>query len=159
MQELNNVNKQSEQLSEPHWPTWLNNFVENYQNLSVNNLQLLANIYHQDVTFIDPLHHVEGFNDLLKYFRGLYENLSQCDFVIHDVIVEGDQAAIYWHMAYKHNKLNHGKEVFVSGTSRITGEGDKVIYHRDYLDLGTMLYEQLPIIGRLIQWIKAKAAQ
>ena len=140
------------------WPQWLENFVEVYQKLNTNNLALLSSIYHEDVIFIDPLHQVEGLSDLHKYFAALYENLTQCDFVIHEVIFDGNQAAIYWHMAYKHPKLNRGKEVFVSGSSRISGEDNKVIYHRDYLDVGTMLYEQLPVIGRIIKWIKAKAA-
>lgn len=140
------------------WPPWLERFVDIYQRLNTDNLTLLSSIYHEDVIFIDPLHQVEGVSALHQYFEGLYENLSQCDFVIHEVIVDGNQAAIYWHMAYKHPKLNKGKEVFVSGNSRLTGEDDQVIYHRDYLDVGTMLYEQLPVIGRIIKWIKAKAA-
>jgi hypothetical protein len=36
-------------------------------------------------------------------------------------------------------------------------QDNKVIYHRDYLDLGSMLYEQLPFIGKLISWLKVKA--
>jgi len=140
------------------WPQWLENFVDTYQKLSTDNLALLSSIYHEDVIFIDPLHTVEGLVDLHQYFKNLYTNLSQCDFVIHDVIFNDKQAAIYWKMAYKHPKLNRGEEVVVSGTSRVTGEDNKVIYHRDYLDVGTMLYEQLPVIGRVIKWIKAKAA-
>lgn len=161
MQEVNvSLQQPAVQTKAPSaWPQWLSNFVETYQKLSTDNLELLTSIYHDDVVFIDPLHQVEGLAELQKYFANLYENLSQCDFVIHEVIVEGNQAAIYWHMAYKHPKLNSGKEVFVSGSSRITGEEGKVIYHRDYLDVGTMLYEHLPIVGRLIKWIKAKAAK
>ena len=139
------------------WPQWLSSFVDIYQQLSTDNLYLLSSIYHEDIQFIDPLHQVEGLSNLHEYFEGLYKNLSQCNFIIHDVIVSGEQAAIYWHMAYKHPKLNGGDQVFVSGTSRITSEDNKVIYHRDYLDVGTMLYEQLPIIGRVIKWIKTKA--
>jgi hypothetical protein len=140
------------------WPQWLENFVDIYQKLSTDNLALISSIYHEDITFIDPLHKVEGLVDLHKYFEGLYTNLSQCDFVINNVIVNEEQAAIYWEMAYQHPKLNRGEEVVVSGTSLIIGKNNKVIYHRDYLDVGTMLYEQLPIIGRVIKWIKIKAA-
>lgn len=143
---------------ESEWPKWLERFVDTYQKLGTDNLSLLSSIYHEDIVFVDPLHQVEGLSNLHKYFKGLYTNLSQCDFVIHDVIVNGEQAAIYWEMAYKHPKLGRGKEVVVSGTSRIVGQNNKVIYHRDYLDVGAMLYEQLPVIGRVIKWIKNKAA-
>lgn len=141
-----------------NWPLWLEKFVDIYQKLNTDNLTLLSSIYHDDITFMDPVHKVEGLVDLHKYFEGLYTNLSHCDFVIHDVIFNDKHAAIYWEMTYKHAKLNRGEEVAVSGTSRITGVNDKVIFHRDYLDLGVMLYEQLPVIGRVIKWIKTKAA-
>ena len=59
-------------------------------------------------------------------------------------------------MTYQHNKLNQGKSVTVAGSSYIKGEGDKVILHRDYLDLGAMIYEQLPLFGKLTKWVKAK---
>ena len=139
-------------------PEWLSNFVSIYQTLATNNLELLATIYHSDITFIDPLHHVEGFDDLYNYFNGLYQNLQTCEFVIEKVIFDGKEAAIYWTMTYQHKKLNKGELVSVSGSSHIQGKENKVIYHRDYLDVGAMLYEQIPLFGRLTKWIKAKAA-
>jgi hypothetical protein len=138
-------------------PSWLIEFVIVYQSLNTDNLELLATIYHSNVTFIDPLHRVEGFVDLYKYFNNLYANLNSCEFVINKVIFDGNEAAIYWTMTYQHKKLNKGDLVTVLGTSNIKGEEDKVIFHRDYLDLGAMLYEQLPLFGKLTKWIKAKA--
>ena len=139
-------------------PAWLSNFVSIYQTLATNNLDLLVKIYHNDITFIDPIHQVEGFEDLYQYFSSLYQNLSTCEFVINNVIFDGNEAAIYWTMTYQHTKLNKGELVTVSGSSHIQGKEGKVIYHRDYLDLGAMLYEQIPLFGTLTKWIKAKAA-
>ncbi|MBU2872110.1 nuclear transport factor 2 family protein [Colwellia sp. E2M01] len=150
----NNINDQLNPLS----PDWLINFVDIYQTLSATNLNLLETIYHPSITFIDPMHKVEGINNLVNYFENLYTNLSCCDFVITNIINEGDEAAIYWTMTYQHSKLNKGEAVTVLGSSYIKGADDKVIYHRDYLDLGSMLYEQLPLIGKFIKWIKVKAA-
>lgn len=139
-------------------PLWLSNFVKVYQTLSTDNLELLATIYHREVTFIDPIHELKGFDNLFKYFQDLYENLISCEFVISNVIAQEDQAAIYWTMSYQHPKLNKGNVINVTGSSHIKGHEDKVIYHRDYLDLGSMLYEQLPVLGKLIKLIKNKAA-
>lgn len=140
-------------------PLWLSNFVTIYQRLSVDNLELLSDIYHRDIIFIDPIHKVEGFENLYQYFENLYQNLALCEFVIEQIIEQDEYAAIYWKMTYQHNKLNNGKNVTVYGNSYIKGHEDKVIYHRDYLDLGAMLYEQLPILGKIICWIKSKAAK
>jgi hypothetical protein len=141
-----------------NYPVWLSNFIFVYQKLSTDNLDLLEDLYHKDVTFIDPMHKVEGFKNLFQYFKNLYQNLTACDFVIDDVVWEDSKASIFWTMSYLHPKLNKGKRVQVRGTSHIKGQGGKVIYHRDYLDLGAMLYEQLPIFGKLTKWIKTKAA-
>lgn len=139
-------------------PIWLNNFVDIYQKLSTNNLDLLKNVYHEDVTFIDPIHQIQGFNNVFQYFQDLYRNVSTCNFTITNVIVEHEQAAIYWEMTYLHHKLNQGKLITVHGSTHIKGQDDKVIYHRDFLDLGAMIYEQMPFLGKLIKWIKIKVA-
>ena len=143
---------------DPH-PDWLNTFMEVYQNLSANNLILLESIYDQQVTFIDPIHEINGLENLHQYFENLYQNLSCCDFKISNVIAQPNQASIYWEMTYQHPKLNKGKVVSVFGTSHLCAKKGKVIYHRDYLDLGAMLYEQLPLFGRIVSWIKNKAAK
>lgn len=138
-------------------PTWLTNFMAIYQQLTTDNLALLAGIYHQDVTFVDPMHRVEGFDNLSRYFKHLYQNLSSCKFTVEHYIVNGNEAAIYWQMTYQHEKFNKGKEVSVVGSSHIKGKEGKVYFHQDYVDLGSMLYEQLPVIGALIKWVKVKA--
>ncbi|MFB1014302.1 MAG: nuclear transport factor 2 family protein [Alteromonadaceae bacterium] len=142
-----------------NYPLWLNSFVQSYQELSIDNLELLESIYHKNITFVDPIHKVEGFDNLYRYFEGLYQNLTSCEFTIERVILQDSHASIYWKMTYTHKKLNKGKAVTVWGNSHIEGEADKVIYHKDYLDLGVMLYEQLPFVGKLIRWIKLQAAK
>lgn len=137
---------------------WLANFINTYQHLSINNLHLLADLYHQDIVFIDPMHQLTGFDNLRDYFDRLYQQLSYCEFSIEQVIEQGDEAAIYWKMSYQHSRLNGGKIVHVQGSSHIKGIDNKVIFHHDYLDLGAMLYEQLPILGRIISWLKNRAS-
>ena len=149
---IDNANKEDK-------PLWLVNFTENYSQLSTNNLQLLENIYHKDVIFIDPLHHVKGLKNLQLYFYSLYENLVSCDFTIEHVFEKDNEAAVYWQMSYRHTKLNSGKIVSVQGHSHIKGENGRVNYHRDYLDAGAMLYEHIPLLGRIIKWVKKEASQ
>ncbi|NMP15086.1 nuclear transport factor 2 family protein [Thalassotalea sp. Y01] len=141
------------------YPGWLNNFVEVYQQLSTDNLDLLERIYHSDVLFEDPMHKVHGYQNLNQYFATLYSNLSACTFRINEVIPGDEQAAIYWQMQFSHPKLNGGDSVSVDGHSHIKQAQGKVIYHRDYLDVGAMLYEHIPVVGRIIKAIKQRAGQ
>jgi limonene-1,2-epoxide hydrolase len=138
---------------------WLNEFVSVYQHLSTDNLGLIDSIYDPEIHFVDPMHELHGRTQLLNYFEGLYKNLNYCRFVIDNVIQQADEAAIYWEMTYQHRTLNKGKMVTVRGSSHLKAENGKIIYHRDYLDLGAMLYEQLPLIGQFISWIKNKASK
>lgn len=137
----------------------LANFISTYERLSTDNLELLASIYDLEITFIDPIHQIQGFEKLSSYFAGLYQNLARCDFNIEEHIEQGNEASLFWKMTYQHPKLNKGQDVIVNGTSHIKFKGDKVIYHRDFLDLGAMLYEQLPVLGKIIKLIKEKAAK
>ncbi|SEL76486.1 SnoaL-like domain-containing protein [Colwellia chukchiensis] len=138
---------------------WLSNFVEKYQQLNVGDLDLLAEIYHQDIVFIDPMHQLRGLADLQQYFAKLFQRLSFCQFRIDNVIAQANEASVYWQMSYQHPRLNAERLVHIQGCSHIKGQGERVLYHRDYLDLGAMLYEQLPIVGGLISWLKKRASQ
>lgn len=135
-------------------PAWLSSFISVYQTLTTNNLDDLAKVYHENVIFIDPLHEVKGYPDLHAYFVSMYMNLTECKFMIYDVISTDDSAAIYWNMTFTHVKLNGGESITVTGSSHLKGSKDKVIYHRDYIDLGAMIYEQIPLLKRVILAIK-----
>lgn len=137
---------------------WLVNFVDVYQQLSTDNLNLLEGVYHSNVNFIDPIHEIKGFNNLASYFEGLYQNVSYCQFNVHHLVETELEAAIYWTMTYQHKQLKGGEKITVTGSSHLKAFEDKVIYHRDYIDLGEMLYENIPLLGRLITWIKKRAA-
>ncbi|GLS83717.1 nuclear transport factor 2 family protein [Paraferrimonas haliotis] len=135
----------------------LDNFAELYQKLNKHNLDSLADVYDDHIVFEDALHRVEGIDKLTDYFAGLYENLNQCDFEIERIIEDGQQATVIWLMRYSHPKLNSGKPVEVPGVSHLK-YSDKITYHRDYMDLGMMLYEQLPILGGVIRAVKRRAS-
>lgn len=138
---------------------WLDNFITTYSKLGTNNLHLLKEVYHQDVEFIDPMNHLQGLEELLNYFDELYTQVSHCQFVVEEVLEAENEAAIYWTMTFCHQKLNKQKPIKVQGHSHIKSQDDKVIFHRDYLDLGAMLYEQIPLLGRLVTSIKNRASQ
>jgi limonene-1,2-epoxide hydrolase len=129
---------------------------EVYQKLNKNNLHLLEQIYHKDVVFEDSAHRLEGWVQLSAYFDSLYTNVIKCDFDIrHHQQVE-DSGFLTWTMQLQHPKLNGGEAVNVNGVSHIRFSGDRVIFHRDYFDLGEMLYENIPLLGFVIKNIKQR---
>lgn len=143
---------------EQHQGQWLSKFADIYTGLNKSNLHTLKNIYHSDIKFKDPLHEVAGIAQLISYFENLYTNLASCTFDITHQILSDKEAAIYWDMTYVHPKLNGGKAISVSGHSHLKALDGKVIYHRDYLDVGAMLYEHIPVLGHMVRYVKNNIA-
>lgn len=135
---------------------WFVQFQAIYHNLSKNNLNSLSLVYHEDVCFEDPLHKVNGLSHFIAYFNNLYMNVISCSFEINHTIKMQDEAAIYWTMHYQHPKLNSGKTISVKGHSHLKARNNKIIYHRDYIDAGAMLYEHIPLLGGAIRYIKKR---
>lgn len=142
-----------------HMSPELDKFLSVYTDLSLESLDRLSEIYHSDIEFIDPAHRLSGLDELMTYFQALYQNVSHCYFDIdsHDQI--GQRAYVVWTMLLSHPKLNKGQEVRVQGVTKIEFADGKVISHHDYFDLGAMLYEQLPLVGRCVSWIKGRLGQ
>ncbi|MGN5148919.1 nuclear transport factor 2 family protein [Aeromonas enteropelogenes] len=132
-------------------------FVALYQQLDRQLLHRLSEVYADEVVFIDPAHRIEGLAALSDYFAALYQRLAYCRFVITSQQQQGRQAWLGWTMTFSHPRLRGGKPVTVEGTTRLEfDEEGKVCLHRDYFDLGAMLYEQLPLLGPLVRTIKGR---
>ena len=132
----------------------IDNFIAFYQELNRESVRNLGQIYHEHIQFDDPVGSHAGLATVKNYFDNLLTNTLGCRFDILNVVKEDAQAFIVWRMKYEHTKLKGGKTLIVEGTSYIKIQDDKVIYQRDYFDLGAMLYEHIPLIGRIIRWLK-----
>ncbi|WEM45661.1 nuclear transport factor 2 family protein (plasmid) [Photobacterium sp. DA100] len=131
-------------------------FVAIYQHLDKQDLSGLEEIYHHDVVFEDPAHRVEGYRQLLEYFSRLFDAVEYCSFNITEQLCCGDTAYVQWTMTFQHPKLQSGKKRLVNGCSRLVFAEGKVIYHRDYFDMGEMIYEGIPLLGPIVRQIKAR---
>ncbi|MGL4516339.1 MAG: nuclear transport factor 2 family protein [Shewanella sp.] len=133
-------------------------FIRLYQALNKDNLPRLAEVYADNIVFVDPLHRIEGLQALTRYFGKLYENIKHIEFDIKEIHQTDTQAALYWQMHYAHPKLNQGALIRVDGMSQLKFS-HKIEFHRDYFDIGQMLYEQLPCMGPLIRAVKVRVAK
>jgi predicted ester cyclase len=138
---------------------WLQRFVNLYSSLGTDNFTQLKEVYHPDVMFRDPMHQVMGLNALIDYFEHVYQKVDSCTFTIEHVVATDDEAAVYWRMTYRHKQLNRHQPITVEGHSQLRLLDGLVGYHRDYLDVGAMVYEHIPLLGRVIRLIKQRAGQ
>lgn len=138
-------------------PATLEDFRALFNKLDKGNLDKLADLYSEDIRFQDPLGTVNGLDELTHYFAGAYANVVDCRFEFGEAVVQGETAALPWVMHLRHKRIRKGREVQVQGISHLRIRDGRVYYHRDYFDAGEMLYENLPIIGGVIRWIKDQA--
>lgn len=116
----------------------------------------LAQIYTQEIVFIDPLGRVDGLEMLARYFDGVYKNVTSCRFDYLDECRAGGATSIKWDMYFTHPKLGGGDEIKVRGVSLLKFS-DKVSYHEDIYDVGALMYENVPLLGAPVRWLKRRA--
>ena len=51
------------------------------------------------------------------------------------------------------------KLITVDGNTQLTVKDDIIVYHKDYYDLGEMVYEHIPLLGFFVKKIKKRLAK
>lgn len=127
-----------------------------YQNLANIPLDDIESVYHPEVVFKDPVHEVRGISHLHHYMQSICSGLSSGRFQYLDQMVSDHTAYIKWNMYFIHHKLGE-KEIVVRGVTQIQF-GEQIYYHEDIYDMGEMLYENVPVFGAGIGWLKKRLA-
>ena len=129
-----------------------------FNRMTVESLDQLGDVYATDINFTDPFVSIHGLPALTEYFQGAYANVIECRFEFADTIHSGQDVCIPWVMKLRHKRIRGGELISVDGISRLRLKGDHVVVHRDYFDAGQLLYENLPVLGSAVRWIRKHAA-
>jgi len=130
-----------------------------YRELNAQTVEsgLIEQVYSPDMQFRDSFHCIDGRDQFVDYCRSLYENVQAIRFDFHEEFIRADQAMLTWTMYYSHPRLNRGKPIRVEGASHLR-LAEQVVAHQDYFDGGQLLYEQVPVLGSVIQTLKRRLA-
>jgi len=141
----------------------INDFKDYYQHFDQSSIQGLGDFYASNVVFTDPVHQLTGLKSLERYFEQMCSDLTSCRFEFISEAVDQDDVWLKWNMHYQHPKINNNALLMLVGASHIqwadTSSGRKIIAHEDFYDLGSMLYEHLPVLGYGVRLIKKKLAK
>lgn len=125
--------------------------------LRKDNLEILNDYYAKDLVFEDPLGKIEGLTAMKNYYAVMYENVTEIRFDFSKTIAQGNEYFFRWKMVLKSSKLNGGDEIAVEGGSMILfNDAGLVTYHRDFFDMGAMIYEHIPVLRTVIKAIKKR---
>ncbi len=133
-------------------------FNQFYSSLDIHALEALPGVYHSQVTFADPVAVHQGLLAVDSYFRKLLANCTRCDFRIRDQRFDSEGGFVNWTMTFANPRLNDGKAIDVDGSSVLRIRDDRIEYQRDYYDMGAMIYEQLPLLGPIVRYIRGRMA-
>jgi steroid Delta-isomerase len=128
-----------------------------FEALAPFDLPRLAEIYAHDARFKDPFNEVQGVAAIQAIFAHMFNTLDGPRFVIHDVIVQGDQCFMSWDFVFQMRRFNRETQT-IRGSSHLKLASDgRISVHRDYWDVAEELYEKLPVLGGLMRWLKRRA--
>lgn len=125
-----------------------------YECFDINGLSRLGSVYARDICFEDPIRGLQGLDALIEYFARLQQRVEQCRFKFHHSVVDDEGMFFSWTMLLKHRSIKHGQLIRVEGSSYLKHRDGKIYYHRDYFDLGAMVYENIPLLGPVVRHIR-----
>jgi hypothetical protein len=132
-------------------------FTEYYAEFSEEKIRAQTrDLYAVDAYLADPFRTVEGIDDLEAYFLSSTETFNECSFVIEDVAGHKGEYYFRWtmHLVLKRSPEEKIEAIGMSHI-RFNREG-KVVFHQDYWDAGSTVYERIPVLGGLIRKVKSR---
>ena len=130
-----------------------------FQHLTPESVADIGQYYTENAYFRDPFNEVRDLESLKHIFSDMFARLHEPRFTITETVLDENGAVLIWDFDFRLKTLKPLRKRRIHGLSHIRFAADgRVNYHRDYWDAAGELYEQLPIIGALMRWLKQRAA-
>ena len=128
-----------------------------FEQLRVDQLDVLAQVYAPQATFQDPFNRVQGLPAITAQFAHMYAKLHAPRFVVNEVT--SAQNHVGWITWDFHFALRKGAsaQVVAGATRFVLDEQGLVIDHRDYWD-ACDFYATVPLLGAVVRRLKRAAA-
>ena len=128
-----------------------------FETLAPADLETLGRVYAADVRFKDPFNEVRGVPEVQRVFAHMFQALDEPRFVVHDIVVQGDQCVLTWDFRFRFRRFDRALQTVRGATHLRLDATGLVTEHRDYWDAAEELYEKLPLVGGLMRWLKRRA--
>ena len=129
--------------------------VRYFETLTPQSLTALPQYYAADCRFRDPFNDVRGLPALQAIFMHMFERLEGPRFFVRERVFEAPRLFLTWDFEFRFRNFRPGVTQRIHGSSLITFDGAGLVaIHRDYWDAAEELYEKLPLLGRLLGWLK-----
>ena len=124
-----------------------------YETLSPDSLGQLEQYYAADARFVDPFNDLSGTAAIRKVFDHMYASLEQPRFEVLHLLQDGAQVVLVWNFHFRTGRRQ--RPYCVHGNSYLLlDRNGQVQLHRDYWDPARELYENLPLLGSVLRWLR-----
>jgi len=131
---------------------------EFFANLEVDDLDRLDIVFVENARFRDPFNDLTGLGQIRAVFEHMFAHCAEARFEVLEAMGGEPVGYIRWRFHFRLVRDRAPRRP-VEGVSRIVfAEDGRVREHIDYWDAAGELYEQFPVIGGLMRWLKARLA-
>jgi hypothetical protein len=132
--------------------------VHYFETLSPTGVADLGQLYDTQARFKDPFNDAVGLPAIQRIFKHMFVALEAPHFVVTNQVVQGRQCFLTWEFRFGFRNFKQGQPQVILGASHLVfSQQGLVTLHRDYWDAAEELYEKLPLVGRLMRWLKKRA--
>lgn len=129
--------------------------VQLYESITPQKLDSLHTCYAPHAHFKDPFNDVVGLAGIRQVFAHMFTTVDAPCFVVTEQLIQGQQAFLTWEFRFRMRRWRKDVPQCIRGGTflRLDAQG-MVLEHRDYWDAAEELYEKLPLLGRLMRWLR-----
>jgi ketosteroid isomerase-like protein len=131
--------------------------VDLFEQFTPADVARLGDFYAVDARFKDPFNDVHGVAQVQRIFSHMFDALDEPRFVVHDILVQGDQCFLSWDFVFRFRRFSRELQTVHGSSHLMLGADGRIAAHRDYWDAAEELYEKLPLIGALMRWLRRRA--
>ena len=133
----------------------LREFKEWFTNLNESTLDNIVSYYDENVFFKDPFNEFNGREKLKNLFIHMFITLKNPHFVFIDNIENSEGVFLTWDFIFSYKE----KLFKIHGSSHLKlNDKEKIVYHRDYWDVGEEILLKIPLIKSLYGFFQSKLA-
>lgn len=133
----------------------LDRLVTWFETLSPHSVARTGEFYAPDAHFRDPFNDVRGLECITRIYAHMFEQVSEPRFAVIERHLKGDSAMLLWELRFRSRPA--AAVTTVRGTTHLRFDAQgRVSAHHDYWDPSGALYEQVPLLGTLLRWVRGK---
>lgn len=130
-------------------------YAEYFERLTPSRLKELHRYFASDARFKDPFNDVSGIDAIRVVFQDMYDQCEEARFEVLNSAVAGRTAYLHWYFHFRLRRWRRGMWRRIEGVSRAVFNADgKVTEHVDYWDAAEQVYEEIPLLGRILRFVK-----